>query len=599
MIRPSGLIAPALLVLALGSAALADIQVNTFTTGDQRLPAVARAGNGNFIVVWESNDQDGHYAGVFGRRFDSAGAPLGGEFQVNTYTTNSQGYPSVAADAEGNFVVVWQTIYQEDYSYGLAGRLFDSAGNPVGGEFAVASYTTDEQWRPAVGVAPGGDFVVTWNGYGPGPGYFGIWARRFDASATPLGPQFQVNAASGPSSGHYYVAPVAMAADGHFVVVWKDAGIFARRFDAAGVALDPNDVPVSTPEFTTRSPEVAAGADGAFVVTWRAYGDGDGCCMGIFVRRFDSAGTPLAPQFQANTYTPGYQWGPQVGLAPDGDFVVVWTDDSQEEPGDPNYGVFGQRFDATGTPVGGEFHANTFTLGHQGGGYHGEGSGVAAGTDGTFFVVWQSGYYGDQDGDGYGIFASHVTITTTTSTTSTTNTTLPPGQPVSGAKLLVTDTGAPTRRRITFRTTDAAIDTSAATGIDPVADGAFLHIYNASGGSDAVCLPLPAGNWSARGNPATPTYRYTDRTFAAGPCRGGVARHGTRLRIACTAMTQPIGYTLDEPSQGSIAVRFRSGTHDYCTVFGGTIVRDAHNDRFDAKNAPAPVVCPPPPGPCP
>jgi hypothetical protein len=170
---------------------------------------------------------------------------------------------------------------------------------------------------------------------------------------------------------------------------------------------------------------------------------------------------------------------------------------------------------------------------------------------------------------------------------------------VTGAKLLVTDPGAPTRRRLTFLTTDAAIDTSAATGFDPVADGAFLQVYNASGGGDAVCLPLPATHWSAHGNLATPTYRYKDRTFAAGPCRGGVARHGTRIRIACQATTQPIGYSLDEPSQGSIAVRFRSGTTDYCTVFGGTVVRDKPNDRFDARNAPAPAACPPPPVPCP
>ena len=33
--------------------------------------------------------------------------PLGPEFQVNSYTTNNQWFPSVAADDDGNFVVVW------------------------------------------------------------------------------------------------------------------------------------------------------------------------------------------------------------------------------------------------------------------------------------------------------------------------------------------------------------------------------------------------------------------------------------------------------------------------------------------------------------
>ncbi len=35
------------------------------------------------------------------------GLPLGNEFQVNTYTTSGQKYPSVATDSSGNFVVVW------------------------------------------------------------------------------------------------------------------------------------------------------------------------------------------------------------------------------------------------------------------------------------------------------------------------------------------------------------------------------------------------------------------------------------------------------------------------------------------------------------
>src|SRR6185436_20129943 len=36
------------------------------------------------------------------------GEPVGPEFRVNTYTTYYQSAPSIAADASGNFVVVWQ-----------------------------------------------------------------------------------------------------------------------------------------------------------------------------------------------------------------------------------------------------------------------------------------------------------------------------------------------------------------------------------------------------------------------------------------------------------------------------------------------------------
>ena len=95
--------------LSLASATVAQAQmagpefhVNTFTTDTQYHPSVASDGSGNFVVVWSSRGgQDGDNAGIFGRRFNSAGVPLGPEFGVNTYTTDLQGSPSVASDRNG------------------------------------------------------------------------------------------------------------------------------------------------------------------------------------------------------------------------------------------------------------------------------------------------------------------------------------------------------------------------------------------------------------------------------------------------------------------------------------------------------------------
>ena len=39
-----------------------------------------------------------------------AHVPLGPELQVNTHTTNGQWLSSVASDASGNFVVVWESV---------------------------------------------------------------------------------------------------------------------------------------------------------------------------------------------------------------------------------------------------------------------------------------------------------------------------------------------------------------------------------------------------------------------------------------------------------------------------------------------------------
>ncbi|HUO84116.1 MAG TPA: DUF11 domain-containing protein [Thermoanaerobaculia bacterium] len=80
---------------------------------------MAADGAGNFVVAWQSYLQDGPYYGIFGQRYDSSGAPVGSEFQLNTWTTNGQRRPAVAADGAGNFVVVWDSLAQDGAQYGV------------------------------------------------------------------------------------------------------------------------------------------------------------------------------------------------------------------------------------------------------------------------------------------------------------------------------------------------------------------------------------------------------------------------------------------------------------------------------------------------
>ena len=78
---------------------------------------------GNFVVVWTS-EQDGSNTGVFGQRYDSTGAPLGPEFRVNTYKTDSQALPAAASDGAGNFVVVWTSYGQDGSNAGVFGQRY-------------------------------------------------------------------------------------------------------------------------------------------------------------------------------------------------------------------------------------------------------------------------------------------------------------------------------------------------------------------------------------------------------------------------------------------------------------------------------------------
>ena len=54
-------------------------------------------------------------------RASASAAPIGGEFQINGYTTESQYSPAVCRDGAGNFVVTWQSFEQDGEAAGVLG----------------------------------------------------------------------------------------------------------------------------------------------------------------------------------------------------------------------------------------------------------------------------------------------------------------------------------------------------------------------------------------------------------------------------------------------------------------------------------------------
>ena len=218
-----------------GTAQAAEFRVNTYTLYTQRYPAVATDADGDFVVAWDSRNQDGGVLGnygVFARRFGSAGNPLAAEFQVNTYTITDQFFATVASADSGAFVVAWQA-FQDGAGLGVFGRRFSSAGAPIGGEFQVNARTAGDQSRAAIGATGDGAFLVAWtHGGGDGSGE-AIVGRRFTSSAAPETGEIQVN--SFTIDDQRFPA-VALGDDGGYVVVWQSAqqdgfgfGVFGSR----------------------------------------------------------------------------------------------------------------------------------------------------------------------------------------------------------------------------------------------------------------------------------------------------------------------------------------------------------------------------------
>lgn len=90
-----------------------ETRVNDDTAGDQYEPVVARAPGGGAVVAWTGLYVDGDGAGVLARRLGSGGVTLGAVFAVNTNWENDQKNPSVASAGDGRFVIAWESKCQE------------------------------------------------------------------------------------------------------------------------------------------------------------------------------------------------------------------------------------------------------------------------------------------------------------------------------------------------------------------------------------------------------------------------------------------------------------------------------------------------------
>jgi len=133
---------------------------------------------------------------------------------------------------------------------------------------------------------------------------------------------------------------------------------------------------------------------------------------------------------------------------------------------------------------------------------------------------------------------------------------------------------------------------------DPTLHGAVLQVYNAAGSGELFTVPLPAARWRLQGSPPH-DHRFL---YANDPATTPVWKVWIKgPKITVRGGKQHWGYTLDEPSQGSIAIRLTVGSEaTYCTEVPPRMPATSFDrrDRFQGQpRSPAPVVCPPLPAP--
>ncbi len=287
---------------ASGTFMTGDVLVNAAGPGVRKDPVVVVLADGNSVVVWTSVGQDGSMDGIFAQRFSPAGQKLGGEFPVNQFTPFNQRNPTVTALAGGNFVVAWVSEQQRGlHLVDVYARVFSPLGAPVAGEFRLNT-SNDICASPSVSGYINGGFIVAWSQKDSVvvSNSWDIFSVAFDNSGatatTPTrlntylyGDQIKPRVSSGGTD--HLVVWTSLAQDG------SREGVFGR-FVAGGGLPSGSEFRVNTTTVSQQlQPAVASDGAGKILAVWTSFVGGAGS-FDLHAQRYSAVAAvpqPAAP----------------------------------------------------------------------------------------------------------------------------------------------------------------------------------------------------------------------------------------------------------------------------------------------------------------
>ncbi|WP_428152220.1 calcium-binding protein [Brevundimonas sp.] len=242
-----------------------EARVHTYANSRQSAPQSIALRDGGYITVWSGAGEPDQGYGVYLQRFDAAGVRVGGETLINTTTAYSQRNPQITLLANGGYAIIWDGTVPgggagDPAALGVFVQVFDVSGNRVGPETQVSTGGSSQQLT----ALPGGGFVVTWTHAVDYP-FSGVSARIYDAAGLPRGGAFALD------DDQIASLSSVTATDTGFIAVWRannpgEAVIAVQAYDAGGARIG---APLRIPrDGAQTTPEIVRLTDGGFAVVW-------------------------------------------------------------------------------------------------------------------------------------------------------------------------------------------------------------------------------------------------------------------------------------------------------------------------------------------
>jgi len=295
-----------------------------------RAPAVTALANGGYAIAWTASDDS--LDGIWAQTFDLSGVAADPAFAVNSATFGSQQQPTIAALANGEYVVAWTDNGTSGIG-NIRAQVFNSDNQPVRNSVTVTSSQFQNSYDPAVAALPNGNFVISWTGPAEDSGAEAN-AQVFSATGAPVSSVYTSRTHSpGPSFHDGYFSSIDVLSNGQIALAWTDGvgvdvtQVKVQLLSTDGTAVG-NPFVVSSGGLGSGQPNITALDNGGFLVTWQEdtpnagpnyFQRGD-----IFAQAFSASGTAEGTRFPVATDTFNAQDAPVAVQFGSGDIAFLW-----------------------------------------------------------------------------------------------------------------------------------------------------------------------------------------------------------------------------------------------------------------------------------
>lgn len=218
-----------------------EFQVNTYQENWQRNADVTTFADGSFLIVWESyfNNYDDNPSATYiaAQRYDANGARVGSERRIDFVDFASSASPSVVALSDGGYAVAYCFDNQHDIiatEENIYVNIYNANGKLRVADIRVDSVASNAALSPEVVALGNGGFRVNFYVSRSTTNFDDVYSRTYDRLGRPVGTDTLTNT----NVRDFDQGPPESATlrDGTTITMWRSEASFEL-----GTALDANE----------------------------------------------------------------------------------------------------------------------------------------------------------------------------------------------------------------------------------------------------------------------------------------------------------------------------------------------------------------------